>query len=123
MKVASSALQAKIASQSEGHADHEGGCGRGVGGQGDYGGRGSQGGCATGVWAWKDVPPPAAGSPQNKVVVETKTYNGCPKHLAGCIHTPEDCGMEAPEVNTPNAKVLAEQAMPDNQGSTFHDMD
>lgn len=31
--------------------------------------------------------------------------------------------MEAPEVNTPNAKVLAEQAMPDNQGSTFHDMD
>ena len=118
MKVASTAFQAKQASQSAGRGGGQGG-GRGSRGDGGRGGRGGR--ANTGVWAWKDVPPPA-GSPQTKVV-ETKTYHWCLNHLACTLHTCEDCCMEAPASKTPNAEALAVAAIADDQGSIFHDVD
>jgi hypothetical protein len=108
MKAMSSVLQAKIASQ---QSDRGGGRGDGChGGRGGWGTRAN-----TGVWAWKDVPPPPPGSLHTKVV-ESKTYHWCPKHLTWCTHTPEDCHMEAPEDETPSAEALASEAIANDQG-------
>jgi hypothetical protein len=124
MKAASTALQAKLASQKEERAGRGGnrGGGRGGRGEGGRGGRGGRGRTNTGAWAWKDVPP-ADGAAQTKVV-ESKTYHWCPKHVAWCIHTPADCRMEdTAEAETTDAQALAAQAIIDDQGSIFHDVD
>jgi hypothetical protein len=125
MKATSSALQAKIAAQKDGRTGRGGGGeGRGGRGEGGRGGRGGQGRANTGVWAWKDVAP-ADGAPKTKVV-ENKTYHWCPKHVAWCIHTPADCRMEATakaEAEATDKQALAAQAIIDDQGSIFHDVD
>jgi hypothetical protein len=123
MKAESSALQAKIASQKEDRTGRGGGRGGGRGCQGeDHGGRGGRGRANTGAWAWKDVPP-ADGAPKTKVVESKTTYHWCPKHVAWCIHTPADCRMEDAEVAPANAQALAAQAIIDDQGSMFHDLE
>jgi uncharacterized membrane protein YgcG len=126
MKAASSALQAKLASKKEDRAGRGGG--RGGGGGGGRGGRGEGGGgrggrgrANTGAWAWKDIPP-ADGAPKTKVV-ESKTYHWCPKHAAWCIHLPADCRMEDADVEAPDAQALAAEAIMDDQGSIFHDLE
>jgi hypothetical protein len=119
MKAESSALQAKIASQKE---DRTGRGGGGGGGRGEgRGGRGGRGRANTGAWAWKDVPP-ADGAPKTKVV-ESKTCHWCLKHVAWCIHTPADCRMEDAEVAPADAQALAAQAIIDDQGSMFYDLE
>ena len=124
MKTASSVLQAKIASQKDEHAAG-GGAGRGGGrggrGGGGRGGRGGRGRTSTGVWAWKDVPP-ATGASHTKVV-ESKTYYWCPKHLAWCLHAPAECRLPDTEAETLDVAALAAQAIIDEQGNPFHDMD
>jgi hypothetical protein len=48
-----------------------------------------------------------------------------PKHLAWTLHLPADCRMDevTEDVATPNAEALAAQAIAEDNGSIFHDMD
>jgi hypothetical protein len=58
-------------------------------------------------------------------VVNGKTYYWCPKHLAWTLHLPVDCRMDevTEDVATPNAEALAAQAITDDNGGIFHDLD